>query len=370
MQAMSASKEHPTCVIRLTPPGRGAIATLRVEGPDALKFVETLIRTTGCPRLADCPTDRVLLGRFGADGKDGEPVVFRRMADDAVQLHCHGGLAAVARIESALAARGCQRLAWRDWVNRSHEDTIQAAARLALADARTERVAAVLLDQYHGALRRALDAIRVAMTEGDNGAARSMIDALLTWATFGEHLIRPWRVVLAGRPNVGKSSLLNAMLGYRRAIVHDTPGTTRDVVTADTAIDGWPVELSDTAGLRGGEDPIERAGVERAETQLTEADLIVLIFDAAESWCDADRELVASWPSALVVHNKRDLAPKPTARPAGLLVSAATGEGIEELLRAIADRLVPLLPPPGAAVPWTLKQVESLRLLSDALGSG
>ena len=91
-------------------------------------------------------------------------------------------------------------------------------------------------------------------------------------------------MVIAGPPNVGKSSLINALLGFQRAIVFDLPGTTRDVVTAVTALDGWPVELSDTAGLRSSDDPLELAGIEQAHRQAAAADCLLLVFDASQPW--------------------------------------------------------------------------------------
>ena len=124
---------------------------------------------------------------------------------------------------------------------------------------------------------------------GDAAAARRQIDDLLAHAATGLHLVRPWQVVVAGRPNVGKSSLINAIAGYQRAIVHSLPGTTRDIVSVQTALDGWPVEISDTAGLRRGSDPIEQAGIELAIDKIAAADLVVLVFDASSPWTDADR---------------------------------------------------------------------------------
>jgi tRNA modification GTPase len=110
-------------------------------------------------------------------------------------------------------------------------------------------------------LRGAFDLIDAAIAQGDRAAASDQIDRLLDRADVGQHLLRPWRVALAGRPNAGKSTLINALVGYTRAIVHHLPGTTRDVVTADAAFDGWPVELSDMAGLRSGGGTTETEGV-------------------------------------------------------------------------------------------------------------
>jgi len=263
-----------------------------------------------------------------------------------------------------LVRQGCRVVGWQDWARGAHEDPITAAARIALAEARTERTAAILLDQYHGALRRALDAIERALAGNEIPSARQQIETLLARADLGLHLSRPWRVVLAGRTNVGKSSLINALVGYDRAIVHHTAGTTRDVVTAQTAVDGWPIELADTAGWNPSPGPLERAGVALAQQRLTEADLAVLVFDAAEPWSEADRGLADSLSAALLVHNKCDLPPHRGDRPPGLAVSARTGEGVGELVGQIADRLVPNPPPSGGAVPFTSEQAENLEKLS------
>jgi tRNA modification GTPase len=300
-----------------------------------------------------------VLGVFGAD--PGEQIVVRRRSDESVELHCHGGYAAVAAIERALVDQGARPTAWQDWVVVEHEDPIAAAAQVALAEARTERTAAILLDQYQGALRRAFDEIERELARGNRPTAARRIDELLGRADVGLHLSRPWQVAIGGRPNVGKSSLVNAIVGYDRAIVHPASGTTRDVVTATTAIDGWPVRLADTAGLRHSDDPVECDGIDRARGRLAEADLVVLVFDGSQRWTEADEALEQAWPEAIVVHNKSDLPPGQGARPAGLATSALTGRGIDALTETIAERLVPMAPPAGAAVPFTHEQVERLR---------
>lgn len=347
-------------VVRLTPPGRGAVVTLRVEGPRAVEIVQSLFRSRDGKPLADHPEDRLLVGRFKA-----EEVVVRRTGD-AVELHCHGGTAAVEMIEETLAEAGCRPTAWRDWANGRKDNPIKAAARTALADARTERTASILLDQFDGALERAIDEICRTLDSGDAASARRIADSLLARAELGMHLVRPWNVVLAGRSNVGKSSTINALAGYRRAIVHHSPGTTRDAVTLTTAIDGWPVELCDTAGLRRDAAPIEKVGIELAEKRLEQADLRILIFDLGSPWSDEDQSLLERWPEALVVHNKCDLPSADGDRPAGLAISALTGVGIPALLDGISERLVPDPPPPGAAVPFTPEQVETVRRLAES----
>ncbi len=344
--------------VQLTPPGRGAVATVLVEGPGASRVVEAYFRTkSGCP-LSDYAADRIVLGRFGPT--PGEQVVVHRRSDESVELHCHGGRAAIAMIENSLAKEGCRPTAWRNWVDSRHDDPITAAAHAALTEARTERTAAILLNQYHGALRRAMDEIERSIRNAKPQEAEKQIRELLGRVNVGLHLTRPWQVVLCGRPNVGKSSLINALAGYQRAIVHPTPGTTRDVVLVHTAVDGWPVELSDTAGLHAGSDTFHRASIELTERKLAKADLIVLVFDRSTLWSKDDYALLQSWPGAVVVHNKSDLPGASGAPKPGIATSALLGHGIEELTAAIADGLVPDPPPPGTAVPFTEEQVEWL----------
>ncbi len=351
--------------VQLTPPGRGAIATLRVEGPGAVETVQAQFHPNSGRPLTAYPPHRLVVGRFG--DQRGEEIVVRRSRDGGVELHCHGGYATVAMIEEALVAAGCRRLPWRDWTTLHSGDPSRAAALVALADARTERAAAILLDQYHGALAGALAEIQRCIDRRDVAAARRQIDVLLGRANLGRRLVRPWSVVLTGRVNVGKSSLMNALAGYGRSIVHHVPGTTRDAVTAETVIDGWPVELCDTAGLRGQSDAIEWAGIQRAHQHLAQADLAILVFDRSAPWSAEDQALADRWPTALLVHNKCDLPAAPGERPEGLLTSILDGDGIENLLRTIASRLVPDAPPSAAAVPFTAEQIDSLRRLASQL---
>jgi tRNA modification GTPase len=203
---------------------------------------------------------------------------------------------------------------------------------------------------------------------GDRTPATQLLDELLARAPLGLHLVNPWSVVLAGRPNVGKSSLINALLGYERAIVFDTPGTTRDIVTATTACAGWPVTLSDTAGWREEAGELESQGIAAAKAAAGRADLVLIVVDRSQPWTAAEERLLEACPHALLVWNKSDLPPQAaTSDRAGVHVSAKTGAGISELLASIALRLVPSAPPPGAAVPFTEVQAKIIAAASAAV---
>ena len=345
-------------VVLLTPSGRGAVATLVVQGARAAEAVEQHFQPAARGKsLRDFPHRRIVFGRWA-----GEEIVVCRMADEQFELHCHGGRIAAQRIQQDLVEAGCQAMEWPQWLlaSATEEGLIEAEARIALAHARTERVAAVLLDQFQGALRRELSEIE-RLAASDPAQALERLRTLQARAAVGLHLTAPWRIVLAGRPNVGKSSLMNGLLGYARAIVFDEPGTTRDVLTATTALDGWPVERADTAGRHSTRDTLEGAGVERARQQMASADVLVLVFDLTQRWTAEDVSLIEEWSAAILVFNKCDLpeAPSPN-RPPGLRTSATTREGVEELVRRLAQRLVPQPPPPSCAVPFTVRQVEAL----------
>ena len=324
----------PLLLIQLTPPGRGAVASLRIEGPGALDLVARHFVTRSGRFPADFPTRRIIVGQFGPGG---EEVVLNRDSDSVIELHCHGGLAAVARIEEILVSDGCRRKSWQEWAVNQEAEPFAAAARLALAEARTTRAAAILLDQIEVRLDGPSHKSSLPCRPAKD-AARQQVETLLAHAATGLHLVRPWQVVVAGQPNVGKSSLINAVAGYQRAIVHSTPGTTRDIVAVQTAMDGWPVEISDTAGLRESGEQIEHAGLDLARQKILTADLVVLVFDNSLPWSEQDQALVESYPAALRVYNKTDLPRAAGQRPPGLELSAMHSEGIDALCHEIAGR--------------------------------
>jgi tRNA modification GTPase len=341
----------------LTPAGTGAIATLALRGPRAWEVVRELFRphATGAGLPAEAEPGRVWLGRLGEDPKaaaDEVVMVVKRGAPAPwVEVHCHGGREVIRMLLEMFAARGIEVCSWQQLESRTATDLLQAGALAALAEARTTRTAAVLLDQYHGAFGRQVGAVRAALGREDHAEAGRILEELTRYAAVGRHLTAPWRVVIAGAPNVGKSSLVNALAGYQRSVVAATPGTTRDVVTTLIAVDGWPVELTDTAGLRPLADNLEQQGIDLARRAAEQADLCLWVLDAATApvWPDA-----AAGAVRLVV-NKVDLpAAWDWGQAAGAVhVSALTGAGLAELCQAVAGWLVPESPPPDAAVPFT-----------------
>jgi tRNA modification GTPase len=358
--------ERATYAVLLTPRGRGAVATVLVAGPRAVERVSALVCRDHAPAVLVEPPGRICLGRWGHG--DGEEVVVTALDSARVEIHCHGGMAAPRAICDALVAAGCDSIDWRAWSHIDTGDPLRRSALAALAQARTERAAMILLDQYQGSLARTLvDAVRL-IAAADWPAARAAVAGVLARWPIGSHLVEPWRVVLAGPPNVGKSSLVNALVGYQRAIVYDAPGTTRDMVTATTALDGWPVELCDTAGLRQSREAIEVEGVRLARQAATAADLLVLVFSAQEPWQADRQELLAEWPGAIVVYSKCDLGTPPgDGRPPGIATSAVTRAGLDALEQAIVGRLVPHEPAAGAAIPLDADQVALLERLLAAI---
>jgi tRNA modification GTPase len=352
----------------LTPPGRGAIATIGVRGSQSLTAVAKCFQPASGQPLSDLSPGRIVFGRFQFLNGSSEDLVVGLISSGQIDVHCHGGSAAAEAILAALVVAGCELETWREWATAEERDPIAAAALVALADARTERTSAILLDQYHGALRRAVDEIRD-LIAGNPPRAVERLHSLLARSDSGRHLTTPWRVVLTGAPNVGKSSLINALLGYQRAIVYHQPGTTRDVLTATTAFDGWPVELADTAGLREGGDTLEAAGVTRARRQLAEADLVVEVRDVTADAAAWGQESGVGGHRRLLVLNKCDLLPPPQDA-AGVPVSAKTGQGIDVLIQALVQRLVPIPPSPGAAVPFTAAQFSALEQAEKRLARG
>lgn len=336
----------------LTPAGHGAIATLALWGPDAWGVVRDLFRPRGLEQLPETPEPgRLWLGEFGSQVVDQVVVsAGQRRQLPWVEVHCHGGPEVIRLLLDTIQSRGVRITSWKDLERGSTSSPLRALAASALSAAQTVRTAAILLDQHAGALDDALAALLTAWKQGDRAAVERLLGALVRYAPVGRHLTTPWRVVVAGAPNVGKSSLVNALAGFQRCIVSATPGTTRDLVTTTIALDGWPVELVDTAGLRDDASNLEAAGIGRARAAAAGADVVVWVLDAAAPpvWPDD--------PTAVhCVVNKVDLPAAWDLSEAkeALHVSAATGAGLAGLCQALTTLLVPEPPPPGAAVPFT-----------------
>ncbi len=340
--------ETAMVVACLTPPGRAAIATLGLAGPAAWEAARALFRPRPPQSLPATPhAGQFWLGRCGDDVADEVVLAVR---ESTLEIHCHGGRAVVEMLVTAFSTRGVRAGTWQEFLRHTSVH-LRAEAAIALAHAATTRTAAILLDQYQGAFAGAVADVLAALERGETLVASALLGKLARWSALGRRLTEPWRVAVAGAPNVGKSSLVNALAGYQRSIVSPTPGTTRDVVTARIAVDGWPVELSDTAGLRDGAASLEGQGIAQARETAAAADLCLWVLDASAEpiWPEQKRQNVR------MVVNKVDLPAAWILDRAGnaVRVSAATGEGLADLCAALAQWLVPEVPPAGAAVPFT-----------------
>jgi tRNA modification GTPase len=198
------------------------------------------------------------------------------------------------------------------------------------------RTASILLDQAHGAYLR---------SASDDEVLRRNV-------AVGRHLVEPWTVAIAGPPNAGKSTLLNALAGFSRSVVSPIPGTTRDAVSVSLAFDGWPVDLIDTAGVRETQDALELEGVARARQMIAASDLCLWVMDAT-GLLPQSVEIIAGH-LVLPIINKCDLVNVPDdVWPNAVRISAATGQGLAELASRIVQALVPSPPKPGEPVPYT-----------------
>ncbi len=370
----------PMFVCELTPRGRGAVATIGVRGN--LDLLDGEFIPVNGRNAASQKQQAVCFGTWGTVSP--EEIVFLRTGEHSAELHCHGGIAAVQRILADLQQHGAEVVTQQQW-RQFGEPLIGAEFGEALSKATTQRTAHHLLRQQ-SLFPQAIAELRGMPCERMVPA----IERLLAHREFGRHLLVPWKVVLCGRPNVGKSQLINALVGFERAVVFDLPGTTRDVITAETAFHGWPVELSDTAGMRETDSELEAAGIAKAKTRLSEADLVVVVLDSVAGVTEEDRQLLDRFnlrdhlgdghgssqiasdhqPDAIVVWNKCDLPSTHTPPPGALSVSAIQQQRIPELMDLITNRLVPAEPTPTEAFPVLESQIQRLELLLTAARSG
>lgn len=390
------------CASLLTGASRAAVATIAVRGRDATRIVLAAFDSAGSSPIQ---IGQVRYGTWhgGEESGIGESVVVSRnddfeaeqIVEESWEIHCHGGAVAASRILEDLQRLGAQvadpwTLGTADFCSGipsqlstdREQDLLRREATEVLAHTVSVRTAAIALDQTRGAMK---GFVLESLTRLDDATATdlSVIAQIaeqarktLRYSSLGLHLSTPWRVVLAGQPNVGKSSLINALLGYRRSITVDQPGTTRDILEAQTVIDGWPIRLSDTAGIRDDADcAIETAGIESAKRELETADLILWVQDAsAASHPSTDRLSEFVGKPIIQILNKIDRIAVAANGPLfdsepfirRVNTSATTGVGIEHLRLAISETLVPDVPPPASLIPITPRQVSLLQDLTMA----
>ncbi len=367
-----------------TPSGRSAVALIRVSGRNALAVAEAVVR----PFTADPPRTARRAHATAAPGGDVLDdilyTVYRAPAsytgEDLVELGTHGGLLVPGEVLGALLAAGARLALPGEFTRRAllngKLDLLQAEATADLVDATApaQRRAALRqmdrgLSDRIGALREqvlsleALVSYDIDFPEEDSGPVpRERIDratedlgnglrAVLRTAPEGERLREGALAVIAGRPNVGKSSLFNALLGSERAIVTEIPGTTRDAIEAPASCGGFPFRLVDTAGLRQSADKVERLGIEVSRRYLAAADIVVLCVEAGREPDDEERAFAAELGERLLlVRTKADLA-LASAGERSIAVSAITGNGLPALRDALAQKAFSTLAQQGDIEP-------------------
>lgn len=366
-----------------TPLGEGGIAVIRVSGPDAIAGVDAVYK--GKRELAEVPTHTVHYGHIVGGSQEGRleevlvtvmraPRSFTR--EDVVEISCHGGIVAVQRVLDRLLEQDIRLAEPGEFTKRAflngRIDLTQAEAVMDLIRAKSDRAFQVAMKQAEGQLSNKVKAIQrrlielmahievnidypehdvaemtSALIRNECTAGNREIDELLHLSQQGKVLREGIVTAIVGRPNVGKSSLMNTLAQDNKAIVTDIPGTTRDVIEEYVNINGIPLRLLDTAGLRETEDVVERIGVERSRTALSEADLILLVVNNSEPLHDDEKELlerIQDRPSLCLV-NKTDLPTRldleeiyryiPSERV--ILLSIAEHKGVDRLERAIGS---------------------------------
>ena len=361
-----------------TAPGVGAVGIVRLSGPNAYEIGGRLFQPKNGRSVTQLPAGRVVYGRVtdGAELVDESLLLSFRAphsytGEDVLELQTHGGPAVLRRVLDLCVQHGArfaepgeftlraylsgrldlvQAEAVLDLVN-AQSDSARRSAALGLSKALSEQLGLIQddLTQVYGNLQAMFDYPDEDVPDAEFaeplGRAVGRIDKLLGTAKAGRVAQRGARLALIGRPNAGKSSLLNALLGYGRSLVSDTPGTTRDYLEAPLDILGVPVTAVDTAGIRETGDAVEASGVELARSIARHADLTLLLLDTSRMLGPGDLELVQELDPArlLVLASKTDLPPVWTSAelPVEVLnVSAATGEGLDTLREQVRRTLI------------------------------
>ncbi|WP_264804213.1 tRNA uridine-5-carboxymethylaminomethyl(34) synthesis GTPase MnmE [Cytobacillus sp. NCCP-133] len=343
--------EFDTIAAISTPMGEGAIAIVRLSGDQAFEIADRLFRGAGGKRLKDAASHTIHYGHI-IDPKTGliaEEVMVSAMKgpktftkEDVIEINCHGGLISVNRVLQLLLNNGARLAEPGEFTKRAflngRIDLSQAEAVMDLIRAKTDRAMNVALGQMEGRLSKLIQKLRQEILEilahvevnidypeyddveemthhilmEKSFYVKKEIEKLLRTSQQGKILREGLSTVIVGRPNVGKSSLLNSLVHENKAIVTDIPGTTRDVIEEYVNVRGVPLRLLDTAGIRETEDIVERIGVEKSRQVLKEADLILLVLNYSDELTAEDENIfkAVEGMDVIVIVNKMDLDQK------------------------------------------------------------
>ncbi|MGE3309095.1 MAG: tRNA uridine-5-carboxymethylaminomethyl(34) synthesis GTPase MnmE [Limisphaerales bacterium] len=379
----TAASDHDTIAAIATPVGEGGLAVVRISGPKALDVADRLFVPAGArgPSPSAAPTHTVHYGHVTRDARPIDEVLLTVLRaprtftrEDTVEISCHGGVFIARQVLDAVLAAGARLAQPGEFTRRAFVngriDLTQAEAVADLIHARTELAVAAAHEQLAGSLSSRVRSLRDALLKTlahveahidfpDEDIApdtqRQLLERLdqaiagmeqlLATAREGRVLRRGIRAAILGRPNAGKSSLLNRLLGQDRAIVSTIAGTTRDTIEETANIRGIPVVFIDTAGLREAADALEEEGIRRTRAAASKAELVLHVLDASQPLVDVDVASLrqfAGQPRILIL-NKADLPAALTLPPdlsdSAVPVSCATGQGLEDL-KAAVHRLV------------------------------
>ncbi|MBP2243150.1 tRNA modification GTPase [Cytobacillus eiseniae] len=378
--------EFDTIAAISTPMGEGAIAIVRLSGDQAISIADKLFKGVGGKRILHVASHTIHYGQIIDPKTDqvAEEVMVSVMKgpktftkEDVVEINCHGGIVSVNRVLQLLLNNGARLAEPGEFTKRAflngRIDLSQAEAVMDLIRAKTDRAMNVALGQMEGKLSKLIQKLRQEILETlaqvevnidypeyddveemthtllvEKGTyVKAEIEKLLRTSEQGKILREGLSTVIVGRPNVGKSSLLNSLVHENKAIVTDIPGTTRDVIEEYVNVRGVPLRLLDTAGIRETEDIVERIGVERSRQVLKEADLILLVLNYADHFTIEDENLfkAVEGMDVIVIVNKTDLPQviemekvKGLSKKHKLVAtSLLEDKGVDELEEAIAS---------------------------------
>lgn len=377
-------KEFDTICGIATHLGEGGISIIRVSGSDSLKVINKIFKGKNSSNILDMKSYTMRYGYIcDIDSKvEIDEVIISYMkgprsftAEDVVEVNCHGGVVSTGRVLEEIIKVGARIAEPGEFTKRAflngRIDLSQAEAVMDIIRAKTDLSMKSAVMQSNGALSKEIGKLReymlntlalieysVDFTEDDEEPDETIpirvqeqltvaiedMKKLLEGANEGRIIRDGLKLAIIGKPNVGKSSLLNCLLKEKRAIVTDIPGTTRDIIEEFISLDGIPVKITDTAGIRETEDEVEKIGVEKSREKIDEADLVVLMLDSSRPLEDEDREIIKKVKDKkyVVLMNKNDLEKKISDDDIKELkniiyISAKTGFGIDELKKKVKD---------------------------------